>query len=95
MANRDLSLDCIALLVHHNSGDDRSPTAWLIQHLIDYLRAGCGRISILPRGISAESLGCLRGPLQFRHARLDVLDLDRLCCVARAKAKSTKKATPA
>ena len=34
-----------------------------------------------PARISAEWLGCFRGPLQFRHARLDVLDLDRFRCV--------------
>ena len=31
--------------------------------------------------ISSESLGCLRGTLQFRHASFDVLDLDCLGCV--------------
>jgi hypothetical protein len=34
-ANRDLSLDCISLSVRQNSGDGRSPAAWLFAHLID------------------------------------------------------------
>ena len=34
-ANRDLSLDCIPLSVHQNSGDGRSAAAWLLPHLID------------------------------------------------------------
>src|ERR1019366_8880094 len=85
-ANRDLSLDCIPLSVHQNSGDGRSPIAWLFPHLIDDLegdaadpfRRLAGDEPFDPRFPEGEPfVGAGRRPRTHRQLRFELSDSRR------------------
>src|ERR1035437_5258904 len=86
IANRDLSLDCIPLSVHQNSGDGRSPTAWLFPHLIDDLKGDAadtfrrlaGDEPLDPHFPEGEPLiGAGRRPRTHRQLRFELSDSRR------------------
>jgi hypothetical protein len=90
-ANRDLSVDCISPSVHQDFGDGPfdshfPPTEAFVgagRWPFPYSQLGFElsnsrrevRHIHSPARISAEFLGCLRGALQFRDARVDILQV--------------------